>query len=343
MLRLWVLSLPSFSQQRTSRSPHLSRGHIFLLLVHLPLRKAHLWAVVWAQPVTCSHLGPGSRWVRKDSDTWGPWALEMGHRKEGPPAAVTKQCGWGHDSFAQQWRNMPATVYNMPATVYNMPATVFNISCLKIKHCPPGFALQDHSSSRPFLGSLPKAWWAPDLFPKKKIPFLLTPPRASSACLLPRTCPLLHKDRRRGRSVTRAWASRWQGGSGASGPGPEQLSWELGCPWTQVGGPGHQRPAPLSATWEAPLAFLWPLQLLVGWHCDLIREGLGPKEPPDSFLFLVVNFVIHWNETAMGLHVFPIPNPLPPPSPPAPSRSSQCTRSERLSHASSLGWWSVSP
>ena len=28
------------------------------------------------------------------------------------------------------------------------------------------------------------------------------------------------------------------------------------------------------------------------------------------FLF-VVNFVIHWNETAMGLHVFPIP--IPPP------------------------------
>ena len=27
---------------------------------------------------------------------------------------------------------------------------------------------------------------------------------------------------------------------------------------------------------------------------------------------LVVNFVIHWNETAMGLHVFPIP--IPPPT-----------------------------
>ena len=35
--------------------------------------------------------------------------------------------------------------------------------------------------------------------------------------------------------------------------------------------------------------------------------------------------------------------PLPPPSPRAPSRSSQCTRSRRLSHASNLGWWSVSP
>ena len=31
------------------------------------------------------------------------------------------------------------------------------------------------------------------------------------------------------------------------------------------------------------------------------------------YLFLfVVNFVIHWNETSMGLHVFPIP--IPPPT-----------------------------
>ena len=61
------------------------------------------------------------------------------------------------------------------------------------------------------------------------------------------------------------------------------------------------------------------------------------------FFFIVVGFVIHWNESAMDLHVFPIPIPLPHPSPPDPSRSSQCTRSERLSHASNLGWWSVSP
>ena len=39
----------------------------------------------------------------------------------------------------------------------------------------------------------------------------------------------------------------------------------------------------------------------------------------------------------------PSQSPLPPPSPPDPSRSSQCTRSECLSHASNLGWWSVSP
>ena len=41
-------------------------------------------------------------------------------------------------------------------------------------------------------------------------------------------------------------------------------------------------------------------------------------------LLFVVNFVLHWNETAVGLHVFPIPIPLPPLSPPAPPRFSQC-------------------
>ena len=34
----------------------------------------------------------------------------------------------------------------------------------------------------------------------------------------------------------------------------------------------------------------------------------------------------------------PSQSPLPTPSPPVPSRFSQCTRSERLSHASNLGW-----
>ena len=39
----------------------------------------------------------------------------------------------------------------------------------------------------------------------------------------------------------------------------------------------------------------------------------------------------------------PSRSPLPPPSPSHPSGSSQCTRPEHLSHASNLGWWSVSP
>ena len=42
--------------------------------------------------------------------------------------------------------------------------------------------------------------------------------------------------------------------------------------------------------------------------------------------------------------IFPILNPpCPPPSPSHPSGSSQCTSPEHLSHASNLGWWSVSP
>ena len=54
-------------------------------------------------------------------------------------------------------------------------------------------------------------------------------------------------------------------------------------------------------------------------------------------------FDTHWHESAMDLHVFPIPIPASPPSPSHPSGSSQCTRPEHLSHASNLGWWSVSP
>ena len=41
-----------------------------------------------------------------------------------------------------------------------------------------------------------------------------------------------------------------------------------------------------------------------------------------------IGFAIHWHESSMALHVFPILNPLPPPFPSHPSGSSQCTSPE---------------
>ena len=62
-----------------------------------------------------------------------------------------------------------------------------------------------------------------------------------------------------------------------------------------------------------------------------------------SFFLICGGFchILKWN--SHGLHVFPIRIPPPTSLFTVPSRFSQCTTSERLSHASNLGWWSVSP
>ena len=51
--------------------------------------------------------------------------------------------------------------------------------------------------------------------------------------------------------------------------------------------------------------------LCQGWEKSLTRYKSLHRRFFFFFLF-VLNFVIHWNETAMGLHVFPIP--IPPPT-----------------------------
>ena len=56
-----------------------------------------------------------------------------------------------------------------------------------------------------------------------------------------------------------------------------------------------------------------------------------------------MGFVIHWLNQPWIYMCSPSRSPLPPPSPSHPSGSSQCTSPEHLSHASNLGWWSVSP
>ena len=59
-------------------------------------------------------------------------------------------------------------------------------------------------------------------------------------------------------------------------------------------------------------------------------------------LHIIMGFVIHWQESAMDLHVFPILTP-PPTSLLIPSLwVFPCTSPEHLSHASNLGWQSVS-
>ena len=64
-----------------------------------------------------------------------------------------------------------------------------------------------------------------------------------------------------------------------------------------------------------------------------------PGTPGVSFFFFICSGFLSYIEMKQPWVYMCSPSwsPLPPPSPPAPSRSSQCTRSERLSHASNVG------
>ena len=54
-------------------------------------------------------------------------------------------------------------------------------------------------------------------------------------------------------------------------------------------------------------------------------------------------FAIHWHESAKGTHLFPTQNPPPTSLPhPIPQGHPSAPATSILSHASNLGWWSVS-
>ena len=73
----------------------------------------------------------------------------------------------------------------------------------------------------------------------------------------------------------------------------------------------YEKEQKIKEVWKQNWILSWLVSRILYGYIKVVRhQGLNKF---GSFFFLfVMDFVIHWNETAMGLHVFPIP--IPPPT-----------------------------
>ena len=97
--------------------------------------------------------------------------------------------------------------------------------------------------------------------------------------------------------------------------------------------------APKVAHVELKTNILPLLRPQIGYRYLLIYPFLGTSIE-GFFFFFFLWWILSYIEMKQPRVYMCSPSqfPLSPPSPPIPSRFSQCTRSERLSHASNLGW-----
>ena len=93
------------------------------------------------------------------------------------------------------------------------------------------------------------------------------------------------------------------------------------------------------------LTWLMTSQPMYEWnHTHCMYDTIGTLYDVTFTLFFSFFFNLWWILSYIEMkepwvYMFsPSQSPLPPPSPPVPSRFSQCTRSEHLSHASNVGW-----